>query len=371
MKLCVLMPAHWTGRLGGAEIQARYLMQHLKKVSNHELAVICRHSSVDADEGIPIRRIQTVWPIARYTYLIDYPSVQRLLRQLDPDVIYTRVGSPLVGFAARYCHQFGKRLVHHIARVDDVLPRTQIPTKNALQAVERRIYEYGLVHADAIIAQASYQAELLERHFRRSNIEVIANYHPTPQFAPAKDSAFKTVLWVANIKEAKRPGLFIELAERSILLHDTRFVMVGALSDERYEPLLARARELPNFHYAGAAPLEDVNRLLESAHLFVNTSAAMGEGFPNTFIQSWLRGVPVVSLECNPDGLLDSGDLGSCAQGDSQRLARDVQTLLSDTTRLTRMADNCRRHALTTYASDNLERVQRVLESRPATPRGT
>jgi len=102
---------------------------------------------------------------------------------------------------------------------------------------------------------------------------------------------------VANLKPAKRPELFIALAKRCISLKDTRFLMVGALVGQAIRnALLTQAGNLPNFHYAGAVPLEEVNRLLDSAHIFVNTSSANGEGFPNTFIQSWLRGVPVISF---------------------------------------------------------------------------
>ena len=54
-----------------------------------------------------------------------------------PDVIYTRVGSPLVGFAARYCRRYGKAHVHHIARVDDVLPRSEVPLRNMFRGMER------------------------------------------------------------------------------------------------------------------------------------------------------------------------------------------------------------------------------------------
>ena len=180
MKLCVVMPAHWSGRLGGAEIQVRYLLRHLRATTNHQVSVICRHASMTEDEGATIHRIKTFRPLARYSYLPDYSSVQGLLRRIDPDVVYSRVGSPLVGFAAHYCRRHRKSLVHHIARLDDVLPRAKLPPQNLIRDLERRIYETGLRQADAVIAQAHYQANLLDQHFNRKPDAVIANYHPGP-----------------------------------------------------------------------------------------------------------------------------------------------------------------------------------------------
>ena len=362
MKLCVLMPAHWSGRLGGAEIQVRYLLRHLRETSNHQVTVICRHASMTEDEGATIYRIKTYKPLARYSYLPDYFSVQGLLRQIDPDVVYSRVGSPLVGFAAHYCKRHRKPLVHHIARLDDVLPRAELPAQNLTRNLERRIYEAGLRRADAVIAQAHYQAKLLDKHFNRKTEAVIANYHPAPASAPVKDARERRVVWVANIKRGKRPEAFIELARRCQDLPNTQFIMVGAISDKRYVPLIEQARRLANFRYDGPAPLDDVNRLLDSAHVFVNTSIALGEGFPNSYIQAWLRGTPVLSLEVDPDSLLADGHMGLCSNNSSDQLLHNLYSLLGDPTRLKTMATFVRDEALRHFGSHNLERIQMLLE---------
>ena len=54
-----------------------------------------------------------------------------------------------------------------------------------------------------------------------------------------------------------------------------------------------------------------MNRLLARSHIFVNTSTH--EGFPNTFIQSWLREVVVVSLQVDPDQVLERQQVGIAA----------------------------------------------------------
>ena len=356
------MPAHWSGRLGGAEVQVRYLLRYLRDNTDHQLSVVCRHAAMTVDEGVPIHRIRTVWPLARYSYLPDYLSVQHLLHHIDPDVIYSRVGSPLVGYAARYCNRKRRALVHHIARMDDVLPRAELPPQNLLRGFERRIYEHGLQQANVVIAQATYQATLLQRHFRRDAAEVIPNFHPAPATAPVKASRPRIVLWVANVKRAKRPEAFIELARRSRTLQDTRFMMVGAMSDKTFAPHIAEAQRLGNFDYLGSASLEEVNKLMDSAHVFVNTSTLLGEGFPNTFIQAWLRGAPVLSLEVDPDSLLADGRLGLCSANSIEQMMRNLQSLLNDPGRLQQMGAIARDEAMQRFGIENLVRIRRLLE---------
>ena len=48
----------------------------------------------------------------------------------------------------------------------------------------------------------------------------------------------------------------------------------------------------------------------DDATIFVNTSSPGGDGFPNTFIQSWLRQTPVLSLGFDPDNVVVNNDLG-------------------------------------------------------------
>ena len=66
--------------------------------------------------------------------------------------------------------------------------------------------------------------------------------------------------------------------------------------------MLAAAARLPNVTMPGAVRYTDSGALVRPrASIFLNTSSI--EGFPNTFLQAWIRGVPVVSF-FDPDGLI-------------------------------------------------------------------
>src|SRR5262249_54797652 len=69
---------------------------------------------------------------------------------------------------------------------------------------------------------------------------------------------------------------------------------------------------------------EEVRKLIENSRVLVNTSRA--EGFPNTMLEAWSMGVPVVSLTVDPGGVILREGLGRVSNTLAQ-LRNDVRTL--------------------------------------------
>jgi glycosyltransferase involved in cell wall biosynthesis len=118
------------------------------------------------------------------------------------------------------------------------------------------------------------------------------------------------VLWVSNLRPLKRPELALELARQ---LPHVKFTLAGGPmpnGQTYYDDMVAAAARLPNVTMLGAVRYRDSAALFERARIFLNTSAI--EGFPNTFLQAWIRGVPVVTF-FDPDGLVQRLPLGRVA----------------------------------------------------------
>ncbi len=77
-----------------------------------------------------------------------------------------------------------------------------------------------------------------------------------------------------------------------------------------FDDVAAAAARLPNVTMLGPVRYADTGALFDRAKVFLNTSSI--EGFPNTFLQAWIRGVPVVSF-FDPDGLVKRLQLGRIA----------------------------------------------------------
>jgi hypothetical protein len=65
--------------------------------------------------------------------------------------------------------------------------------------------------------------------------------------------------------------------------------------------------------------------------LFVSTSAAEFEGFPNVFLEAGNNGAALVSLEADPDGLFTAHGCGVWCGGSPERLAAAVADLWDNT----------------------------------------
>lgn len=354
MKICFLMLSHKSGDLGGAEVQVSYIMEYFQQHTAHEVHFLCRKAQVDEENGIPIRRVGSNMFITKYLKVADWFKIQRLLDEIKPDVVYTRVWSAYVGAAAVWCKKHRARLIYHVAAQEDVEPFKIKRRRDIPKSVDRIFYEFGLQRAQ-VIAQAQYQDDLLQAHYSRHAQVVVANFHPAPATLPEKSSGCK-VYWVANIKSVKRPELFIRLVEALQDCEATEFHMIGDLTEAKdYGQLIEDTQQrFANFFYHGQLPLDGVNAKLEEAHLFVNTSKM--EGFPNTFIQAWLRGVPVVSLDIDPDDVIKKHELG-LHSGSFERLVDDVRSLVSDKPRLETMANNGQAFARLHYGMQNCQKI--------------
>ena len=101
-----------------------------------------------------------------------------------------------------------------------------------------------------------------------------------------------------------------------------------------------RAGELPNLELLGRQPRGRTLAEIERATALVSTSRA--EGMPNVFLEAWARGVPVLTLEYDPDGLIADRALGIAAQGSADALAEGARRLWGDPSRRDELGRNGR-----------------------------
>ena len=70
------------------------------------------------------------------------------------------------------------------------------------------------------------------------------------------------------------------------------------------EEVDSAVEQIENLEVLGQLPHEQLLSLIDRAVAVVSTSAA--EGMPNVFLEAWARGVPVLSLDYDPDGRIES-----------------------------------------------------------------
>jgi glycosyltransferase involved in cell wall biosynthesis len=173
------------------------------------------------------------------------------------------------------------------------------------------------------------------------------------------------VLWVGNIRREKRPDRFVELAAA---VPESTFHMVGGPLEgthELYRDTERRLAAISNAVFHGPLAYQDANALYDGARLLVNTSDF--EGFPNTYLQSWIRGVPVVAL-VDPDGVIARECLGAALRGPDEFPAA-VRRLLGDRAAWQATSWRCRAYMEREYGEDRVLGVYLDTFERLARPR--
>ena len=154
------------------------------------------------------------------------------------------------------------------------------------------------------------------------------------------------VLWVNNFRGFKRPEIVVDIARQ---MPHVRFAMIGGRMpgfEKLFKRVMTDAQKLPNLDFIGAVPYSEVNSYFSRAKLFLNTSDS--EGFPNSYLQAWIRGVPVVSY-FDPDGLIQS--LGIGKKTDSQNdFCAPIDSLLKSPERINEIGARAREYTNANYS---------------------
>ena len=363
LRLCIVTPAHSGAQTGGAEYQINCLIDELAATSRYEIFYLARLVDLAyVPHGYQIVQVGHTNRPPRFGYITDAVPLYRALRHLHPDVIYQRVACGHTGIAAYFARRHGARMIWHVAHDSDVMRESVIDGGNPLRRLmEKASIRYGIRHVQGIVTQTRHQAQLLAANFGRQADAVIPNFQPPP-VEPVDKADSVTVLWIGSLKPWKQPEAFVRLAAACRDLQAVRFVLVGGGSDGTrwHEGLMRQIGVTDNLEYVGALSQVEVNRALARAHIYVNTS--LYEGFPNTFIQAWMREVPVLSLHVDPDGVLEREQLGGCA-GSEPRLAQLVRKLVVNEPLRRAMGARCRGYANQHHSMANVGRLVELIEA--------
>lgn len=335
------------GNVGGAQLQQILIARELAR-RGHEVFFV--ETTDDYKEETVVDGIRVVLKEHYPTLPLPARLPARLfatfstLRSIDPEAVYMRIPNVDVLPAVAYCTLADARFVYGFAHDREVADDPEsLEHKSRDYRLVRRMLRTVLRGASALVAQNDFQLSGARRRYPDTDVSLISNGFPDPEpdadAASASDAASSAdsddsardrpeVLWVATLREWKRPRVVLELASR---VPDAEFVIVGGEASEApdlYESVRREAERMDNVRFEGFVPYAEVNEYFESADIFVNTSTE--EGFPNTFLQSWAHRTPVVSLDVDPNGILDSNPVGHCAEGSVEEMANQLRRLVRD-----------------------------------------
>jgi glycosyltransferase involved in cell wall biosynthesis len=294
--------------------------------------------------GVAVRLRRPYQAHRRFGKLRETSALASAIFGSGAGVIVTRSAGPHVGLAAIAAKLSGRRFVFSSANVSDFDFNRLSPNR-----VNDALFRLGVRLADRIIVQTVEQTRMCEETFSREAALIKSIAEPAEQRSGRPDA----FLWIARLVWYKRPLEYIELA-RSV--PDATFRMVGVRvplasgENDLIGEVERAAADVPNLELLSPRPRPELMELVDAAVAIVNT--ADFEGMPNIFLEGWSRGVPALALTHDPDGVIESHDVGWFARGSKEKLAELARAAWAGRGDQAAVAERCRAYVHDEHSTD-------------------
>ena len=271
-------------------------------------------------------------------------AVARAVWSANARAIITCAAGPHVGLAGLFAKLSRRRFVYASMNISDFdFARLERKRSN------RALFSLGIRLADDIVVQTDEQVAMCEARFGRTPTRIGSIAEP----ADLRRDAPEAFLWANRLVWYKRPLAYVDLARA---VPQARFWMIGVpvgLSSESadlMDEVRRRAADVPNLELLEPRPRRELMNLVDRAVAMVNT--ADFEGMPNLLLECWARGVPSLALTHDPDGVIESHELGAFARGSTSRLAESAAELWENRGDQADVAARCRAYVDAHHSPD-------------------
>jgi glycosyltransferase involved in cell wall biosynthesis len=284
---------------------------------------------------------------------------------LRPDVVYWRMNRLGLPRFVAGCRDAGVPVVFAASSNDDVSPWPEerlpdlgeVPVRDLVAELRTRLRHRRSYGALRNVAALTVQREdFLGRVDVRPQVVVrsLVAREVTPFEWPRP-----YVAWVANLKRRKRPELIPPIAAR-VAPHGVDVLVAGGVQTDAQRRMFDDGGPSGNLHHLGVLDQPAVGGLLAGARVVVVTSEE--EGFSNVLFHAWVVGTPTLSLEHDPDRLIEVNGVGVTAHGDVDLLLDAVEDYAVDRGLAEEVGGRARTLARVLFDDDaNLDALERLL----------
>ena len=321
--------------VGGAEYQAKIIATELVNDGYDVFFISIGHEEnkvIEIDQIMVYCYKNPAKIPHQYTwYYFFLKIINNILDKEKPDIIYQRMITSFSPSLSKYANKKNIPFVIHIAN------KHSLRFDNSMRSRIRWLFFKTIKkYRPFFIVQNNEQDKLLQSLGIQAELNIPNMVNLSYHQKGALEEPYQ-VFWIGNNRPIKQLDLFLNICKDLKDNNKISFKIIGSLTDKLY---LEEIDLLPNVEYLGKVSNEEVNNFLKSAFLLVNTSKS--EGFSNTFIQSWMHGTPVISLNSNPNNYINDFKVGVCCNGSQIELVESVNNFINDFNLYWRTVDNCK-----------------------------
>jgi glycosyltransferase involved in cell wall biosynthesis len=311
-KICIISDFGYTAisgkgeALSGGELQMNLLSRELVNRS-YNVSFVTFETRGDPYEVIGGVKVYNLFNTRYGGYTYVFPQniykIGKLFKKINADIYIKKGWSTSTGIVALIVKLMNKSFLFVASHEWDVSTNLDI-----FPDLSNILYRFGVKYSSKVICQTKRQKNLLKQKINKDSV-VIKNIYPLPKIQDIeKDPSKLKILWVARLKNWKRPEIFVQLARE---LPECKFCMILS-ADKIYNEYLKNIKKLSeglnNLEIINYVSHDKINEYYQKSAMLVSTSKC--EGFPNTFLEAWGNSIPVVSLNFDPDEIICKKGIG-------------------------------------------------------------
>lgn len=317
MKIAIIN-RHKEDTIGGSEIQCDIIARGIKD-RGHSIHYLAIEGEADYKADYPVIPVEN-----------NADSIVETIKNINPDVIYWRYNKHQFFPTARKIKSLKIPFIFAVSHLNDIKewsakavskekPLLKRLVIKGLRIIDNRLQYRGFRYVDGVVVNNEEflnKVNVPKQVYIRSSVE-----NNKQEFSWHRPF----VVWVSSLKPSKRPEECIEIA-KYLKKSGLDLLMIGPIQKGSYQFFTEKDKLPENLQYLGMKSLEEVNGAIKSSLCLIHTGEP--EGFPNTFMQAWMQEKIVISLEYDPDRIIEKECLGFCAKGSLERLNEFLSSVL-------------------------------------------
>lgn len=328
-------------KFGGAELQLYYFATELAKDNRFDVHFIVGNfgqPDFEIRERVKLHKGYFPPKGLKYTQAI-FRTLKRwqLFKKVNADIYIHRIASFETFEIGLFCELYKKKFIYMTAHDDELIvdKKPGWLQKGLMALVRWKLFQRGLKMADLVVVQHEAQKEQLKKNYHKEGIVRLSAHRLQKEVPLVKR---ESILWVARCEPWKKPEILINLAKE---LPQEKFVMVCQPAEDKSFFLKIRnlAASVPNLQFIEYVPSDQIGNYFLKAKVFLNTSDS--EGFPNTFIDAAKNKTPIVSLNIDPNGIIEKHKIGLVAQGSFPTLIQHLKEISGSKMLRQEMSESC------------------------------